>query len=89
MYRCYPLKGLNKPNSCTLLETARDEFFNASFGGENYEALWKFCENHWKDEELMACISFDSFDSSGIPVNAAVKKVLPKSEQRVVDLGLV
>lgn len=31
-YRCYPLKGLSKPNSCTLLETARDEHFNASYG---------------------------------------------------------
>lgn len=84
MIRAYQLKGLSKPSSATLLDEKSDEFFNAKFEGENFDGLWKYCENHWQETNLLAMVKFEKYDGHGIPVNPVVFKVMPKEESKVL-----
>lgn len=72
----YPLVGLSKERSATLLGPKQDFFWaEIIMPPDRILALWKFCKNNW-DEPKFARIIYDELSSDGFPINAKMTELI-------------
>jgi len=73
----YPLVGLSKPKTATLLDPRQDFFWvSIEMPADRILALWDFCKNHW-DEPKFAIVKFDKIEG-GVPIDGVMIELLLK-----------
>lgn len=71
--RWYELKGLSKPNSCTLEHNHHIFWATSVLTESKFQSFFDFCKDNWGDDEKKYClVEFVNESDDGTPIEGLV-----------------